>query len=419
MSTVSQSNNSIQINGAPLTAKVSAENSTLLTNDIDRRIAKIRPMSTPVDQLSRCGDIRRVGSMKVNYYTSDVKDVSTEISRALTGADLKSMDEDGIAGTLTVTVKNAAIFSVTETALIPDILDDDGKPLYMYITEVGPQSVSGLLINNIGNFLDTVNKVSTLGMKVVRMGRAAGELDVQSPQYETLPRRNENFCQIFKMQVEESTLHRLSNKEAQWGFSDQEEAAIIDMRQGMEKNFIFGVKTKFSHPETGDDVYLTGGIWNQITSETIEMAESDLKEHTLIEICRKSFTGGKGSHRKILMGGSGFIEALSKIKCSRLVINDKTLVRWGIEFREIRSNFGTLYVLLNEIFDQCGHENDAMIIDPNMITKYVHIPMTTEKLDLRSAGTRNTDAVVITEASCLVLRNPACHSRITIKKEKN
>lgn len=35
-----------------------------------------------------------------------------------------------------------------------------------------------------------------------------------------------------------------------------------------------------------------------------------------------------------------------------------------------------------------------------------------ENLDLRSSGQRNTDAVVITEASCLVLRYPESHLRL-------
>ena len=83
-----------------------------------------------------------------------------------------------------------------------------------------------------------------------------------------------------------------------------------------------------------------------------------------------------------------------------------------IEFREICSNFGTLYVVHSEIFDQCGHGNDGFILDPDYMTKYCHVPFHAETLDLRRSGLRNTDAVVLTEASCLVLRHPATHMRI-------
>ena len=418
MSNISETNNSVQINGAPLTTKISAANSQLLTSEVDNRIVRIRPMSTPIDQLSRSGDIRHVGSMKVQYYTSDVKAVKTKTTKALEVSDLQNNDDETTYGVLTLTVDEPAIFSKTETVLLPQLVEDN-VPVMIYVTEVNTdtKTIKGLVITRIRNFNSLISRTTTLGMDVVRMGRAAGELDVQTPQYETLPKRRENYCQIFKMQVEESTLHRLANKEAHWGFSDQEEAAIIDMRQGMEKNFIFGSKTKFTSSLTGDDIYLTEGIWNQITSETLSIDKDEFNEEKLIEICRKAFTGGNGPGRKIVMGGSAFIEHLSNLQRSRVVVGNETMVRWGLEFREIRSNFGTLYVIHNEVFDQCGHEWDAMIIDPNMITKYVHVPMRTEKLDLRTAGTRNTDAVVITEASCLVLRNPDCHLRVQINHD--
>ena len=91
-------------------------------------------------------------------------------------------------------------------------------------------------------------------------------------------------------------------------------------------------------------------------------------------------------------------------------------MKWGIEFREIRTNFGCLYVLLSEIFDQCGHENDGFILDPDFLSKYVHVPFQTQTLSLRKSGVRNTDAVVLTEASCLVLRHPQAHMKVVAAK---
>lgn len=412
MSTLSQSGNATQVNGAPLTTTVTNSVGTLLSAEIDKRVTKIRPMATPVDQLSRCGDIRHAGSMKVQYYTADVKEVSTNISSDYTGSDYQALPNgDQSSGQLTLHVDNPAIFSVSETILMPEVTINKA-PLMLYLTKVDVDSISGIVVNEIKNAGTTFNMGVKTGRKVIRMGRAAGELDVQTPQFETIPKRSENYCQIFKMQVEESAIHRLANKEAQWGFSDQEEVAIIDMRQGMEKNFIFGRKAIITNGTTPDEIYITGGIWNQDGLQEYKYEKESFTETNLIEICRKVFTGGKGSARKILMGGSEFIEMLSNLPYQKVVNGADSVTRWGLEFREIKSNFGTLYVIHNEIFDQCGHEKSAMVIDPNMLTKYVHIPFSTQKLDLRSAGTRNTDAVVITEASCLVLRNPACHMRI-------
>ncbi len=66
-----------------------------------------------------------------------------------------------------------------------------------------------------------------------------------------------------------------------------------------------------------------------------------------------------------------------------------------------------------EVFDQCGHEYDGLVIDPEYLVKYVHVPFKVERLDLRKSGQRNTEAVVATEASCLALRHPKSHVRVT------
>lgn len=213
------------------------------------------------------------------------------------------------------------------------------------------------------------------------------------------------------MQVEQSTLAKIAGKEVGWSFSDQEEAAIIDMRLGMEKNFLFGQRALIYDPSKNENVYFTGGIWNQ-APRSVEILLDDLSESDLINLCSKAFTGNNGSKRKILIAGTRLMEALSRLQYSKVVTAGETRVKWGIEFKEIVSNFGTLYVLHSEVFDQCGHSSDGFVIDPNYLTKYVHVPFQAEKLDLRASGQRNTDAVVLTEASCLVLRYPNAHIRV-------
>ena len=62
----------------PLTTSLANEGSPeLLRNEIDERIVKIRPMSTPIDQLSRYAGARSCGSMIVDYYSVDTKPTET------------------------------------------------------------------------------------------------------------------------------------------------------------------------------------------------------------------------------------------------------------------------------------------------------------------------------------------------------
>ena len=213
------------------------------------------------------------------------------------------------------------------------------------------------------------------------------------------------------MQIEQSTLHKIANKEVGWTFTDQEEAAIYDMRQGMEKNFLFGVKGRVFDPAKNEDILLTGGIWSQAGGQ-YKYSVGKLDTNGVISMMRAAFTGNAGNKRKVLIGGSGLIEQLNKLESTKMVLAGENIVKWGIDFSEISSKFGKLYVLLSEIFDECGMENNGMIIDPEYLQKYSHIPFTTEELNLKVAGVRNTDALVLTEASCMVLRYPKAHLRI-------
>ena len=384
------------------TAKVSPE---LLRNTIDRRIVKIRPMSTPVDQISRMMGARRASSMEVEYYSVDTKLTETTTKAACDLSD--ATDRGNGTRCLTISVDNSAIFEPSETILFPDC-PAPGQHIVGYVLGTGSSG------SNIDFALVADGEPEGLipaGTRVIRMGRAAAELDVQTAQFQALPTKGRNRCQIFKMQVEQSMLLKLADKEVGWTLSDQEEVAIIDMRLGMEKNFIFGHGAKIFDPAKSDYIYLTQGIWNQ-TDNIMKVDAAKLTHNDLIDICAATFTGNNGSHSKILLAGTDFVSAVSKLDVNRTLDVRDAKVRWGLEVREIVSNFGRLYLIHSEVFDQCGHGKDAFILDPDYITKYVHIPFHAEKLDLRSAGTRNTDAVVLTEASCLVLRHPKAHMKI-------
>lgn len=411
MTTLNTTNGTIS--GAPVTLDLAkAVSPDLLRNEIDNRIVKIRPSATPVDQISRHAQARHAGSMIVNYYAVDTQG-SNAVVMQKSNPDDKG-DWDGLP--YDITVDTPEIFAPSETLLVPSIpgTDKKGNPagaLILYIVGITNGKLRVLPVNCYDSDGKATAPTLLKGTEIVRMGRAAAELDVQTCQFATLPRKEENYCQIFKAQVEESTLMKISNKEVGWTFNDQEEVAILDMRQGMERNFLFGNRCRVYDPEKRTDIFLTGGIWHQAGKESrYEIGNLDFEK--LIQISRHAFTGVNGSSRKILIGGTGLIEQLHKLEATKMIAAGETMTRWGLDFNEIVTKFGRLYVIASETFDQCGRPNDGIIIDPEYLTKYTHVPFSTERLDLRGAGVRNTDAIVITEASCLVLRYPNAHCRI-------
>ena len=408
------------IAGEPLTVELAkTESPDLLRNEIDRRIVKIRPMATPIDQLSRWAGAKHAGSMIVDYYSVDTRPTTALTVSAFTGCtDDEGSDRFQKARLSTDTND---LFEASETILVkgvagyqPDGKTQSSQDLVLYVVEkeastgmLNVVTVNGQTIGEYENCIPTIPSGTTL----VRMGRAATELDVQTPQFEALPKKSRNYCQIFKMQIEQSTLQKIANKEVGWTFSDQEEAAIYDMRLGMEKNFLFGVKARVEDTKKRETVMLTGGIWDQAGSE-FTYEKGALNQNAVISMMRKAFTGNAGNKRKILIGGSGLIEQLNQLESTKVVMAGENIVKWGIDFSEMRSKFGKLYVLLSEVFDECGMEDNGMIIDPEYLQKYSHIPFTTESLNLKQAGVRNTDAIVLTEASCMTLRYPKAHMRI-------
>lgn len=404
------------IGGEPLTLDNSRTASPdLLRNEIDSRIVKIRPMATPIDQISRHAGARSSGSMTVEYYSVDTK----EIEATLTADSTEATSLGRGQGAVLNTDKNT-IFEASETIMVPEVMatteSGSEETLVLYVVSRDNTGITVVSVNNYSGRSKAVPQLTT-GTKLIRMGRAAAELDVQTPQFEAMPQKKKNNCQIFKAQVEQSTLHKIANKEVGWTFSDQEEAAITDMRRGMEKNFIFGSCATITDPVKQADIMLTGGIWNQIEKE-VEYTSGKLDLNRLIEISRVAFTGNGGSSKKLLIGGTMLIEELNKLEHVKVIGANDTVTCWGLDFTEIVTKFGRLYVLASEIFDQCGHAYDGMIIDPEYLTKYSHVPFRTERLDLRSSGQRNTEAIVITEASCMVLRYPQAHLRIIGKTEE-
>lgn len=402
----------------PLTADVARQNSgDLLLNEIDRQIVKIRPMATPIDQISRYARPRHSQSMIVDYYTVDTKPTTCALTTAYTPS------KEGVdAQRVPIKTDNDDMLAVSDTLMLPDVdgyeadgVTKSGKCLVLYVVAKDDTGVTVMAVN--GSLIGTTyNCVPALPSKtsIIRMGRAATELDVQTPQFESLPQKSQNYCQIFKMQVEQSTLMKIAGKEVDWTLSDQEEAAIYDMRLGMEKSFLFGTKSQLYDYRKKENVMLTEGIWYQ-AGKDFTYDPDTFSQDTLISLMRVAFTGNAGSKRKVLIGGSALIEAINKIDYTKVVNAKDTVTKWGIDFTEINSKFGRLYVLLSEVFDECGMESGGMIIDPAYLQKYSHLPFGTEALDLKSAGVRNTDALVLTEASCLVLRYPKAHVRITVE----
>lgn len=390
-------NGGMHVSGAPLTTDLAnAAAPGLLTNDIDRAIVKIRPMATPLDQISRLGHVRQVSSLDVDYFSVDSRGDRTKV------LDVRA-NTSGNAGStccFVLSVEDPSIFEPSEAFTFTD---DEGTFHSGYVVAKKDEKLHVICADGA---LEECPDA-----EIIRLGRAATQLDVQSPQFSVLPKRNTNYCQIFKMQIEQSVIMKLSHKEIGWDFTDQQEAAVYDMRLGMEKQFLFGKLFKVFDYEKNENVTMTEGVWHQ-AGKDIQVKLAGFDSKALIDMLRSAFTENSGSRRKVLIAGSELIAAINKLEATRVITSRDQETHWGIDFSVLCSKFGKLYVVFSDIFDSMGMASDGIIIDPEYIQKHVFIPFSAERLDLRGSGQRNTEALVLTEASCLTLRYPEAHSRV-------
>lgn len=405
------------VTGAPLdTQTTRAESSELLENSIDEEILKITPRSTPIEQIMRyCeSNSKTATSQIIEYYSVDTKPNTAKVATAVTANNAAktivfntdSNDSFAVSDTILVkgvkgyAEKSSIASTVEDLVLYVQDKDADGKLIVQavngpYVSESYPSTFPAIPA-------DTV---------LIRMGRAAGELDIQTEQMESIPTKESNFCQIFKMQVEQSTYQKMTGKEAKWEFSDIEEVAVKDMRMAMEKSFLFGAKRKIYDTKKKQDIYTTGGIWKQAGKE-FSVTLADLDQKKLVSMMKTAFTGNGGSDKRVIIGGSDLTEAISNITIDKFVTAKETEVVWGIEFSKIVTIFGTVYYLHDEVFNEVGMPKCGLLFDPEYLAKYIFEKFGRTNLDLKTAGARNTEAVVLSECSCAVLKYPKAHMRI-------
>lgn len=397
--------------------------------DVDKRIVKIRPMATPVDQISRYAKSSHTDSFEVKYYsvgTREIKCATTAKMEAMTsGASAVLPISDVNMFTLDDTIRVVGVKALTNykgvaynpaKEIVPDLVlcvcgkDNNNLPIVYAVNGNVDSNGQPILIPEI-----------PAGTTLVRMGKSCGELDVQTGRFNNLPTAEVQYCQNFMMQIEQSTFNKIAAKEVNWDFSDIEEDGIYDMRIAMENTFLFGDKNLIKHPSKDNMAqWFTKGIW-WMAGKDIEVGEWDdekkvavISDENLVDITKDLFVGtGLGNKRKIMFCGSDMLTAFSKIKSEKFRLKDSVEV-WNLKFKSWDTDFGEVLTIHHELFDINGMSDCGFAMDPEYLSKKTHVSWGRSILDLQTAGIRRTDAVVIQEVSCLYLRYAKAHARMRL-----
>ncbi len=233
---------------------------------INKHIVEMKLESCPIDQILRSASkTNKSSDIRVQYYQIGQRPIMTTLDTAV------SATSSGVA-TILDPVNNSC-FDSMDTIIFPEIQGylDDGttvdtlKPLMVRVVGRDTSTLNPIVIavngkKNAGKGnrwdLPDIPKGATM----LRLGRAAGEKDVETASYYELPEASIQFCQRFIMQAEESVIERMSQKIVDWDFSKQERVAMDDMRDGIERSGLFGIKSVGRYGSNGN-VYTTGGIY--------------------------------------------------------------------------------------------------------------------------------------------------------------
>lgn len=403
------------------------------TKDIDQRIIKIRPMATPLDQISRYAKAQSSDSFEVKYYSVGTRPISCVTTDAIeaqvSGASVSLPVDDANMFTLDDTIRVVGVKAVYDDKGVAYDPDDENTPDLVLCVCGRDASTSMPVVYAVNGNKDADGQTIYLpaiasGTTLVRMGKACGELDVQTGRFNNIPMPEIQYCQNFMIQIEQSKFDEIAAKEVDWTFSDIEEDGIYDMRLAQENTFLWGVKNVIRHPsKDGMSTWFTKGIW-WMAGKDIEVGEWDATKHcavisddNLVDISKDLFVGtGIGNKRKVLFAGSDLLSAFSKVKSEKFRLKE-TVEIWNLKFKSWETDFGEILTIHHELFDLNGMSDCGFALDPEYLTKKTHLSWGRNILDLKKAGIRNTKAVVLQEVVCLYLRYAKAHARLRLAQQ--
>jgi hypothetical protein len=394
-----------------------------LDNDISQEITKMRPASTPLDTILRkTGKIIPVKSWETEWYTSDVRGVQDRVKTAISATTattptaftmyvdapyIWSVDDNILVAATKTNGDASNVTGYGGNLLVVHVVDKDASAGWLKVIPVNPLTEYDL---------PAIPQYTLL----TRIGNSKSETDAQTSPYATFPAKSSNYCQIHMAQVEESVYMNLHKRDGdiKWDLMEYQMQSLYDLRRSMELTSLFGVKGKHYDPVGGDWKYFSDGLYNLAAgANTLEYlwdiseASHNIDNDLFLSWTKTLFTGNSGSDTRFLFAGSDLIQYLGGVPNIQKQIEAKNVeVVYGIKFNRIETPFGVLLIKHHSLLDYAYHQKDGIILDMNNVEKHILKPMDSRELEFIKTGQKNSNAYVVDEAFCLVLRYPDTHA---------
>lgn len=385
------------------------------TTTVSQKLSKIQPSLTPIDTF-----LRNIGSGKTN---SDVFEFYSIVSRgvkAVVGSDVNGGE------TAVISLSSGVhCLSLDGDLLVPswEATGVDGgsekiakgvsfavRPVVLHIVGI---NYAAKEISVIGVNADV--PALEANTEIFRMASAKDQDAAISNDPMATPTKDANFCQRNIATVSENAYQALQDKEVEYGIAEFKEQALLDFRYQAEISTIFGSKYHKNNGELIDPttqkrkLHMRGLLDFNIPHLTRGASES--VEEFLNRAMQESFSNNNGSEKRLLLYGPEVATELANSGAFQKQMEaGKTEVKWGITWKVIETNFGTLMGIMHNALGLVGFGKAALIIDPANIRRIEQVPLTMENLDLKKAGIRNSKDVLLEEAWTLEVTNPTTHA---------
>jgi hypothetical protein len=409
--------------------KLITDNSTeVLDSEYSQKITLMNPSRTPLDTIASMIKPVSVKSFDYKYYAVSNRPFSDTVATAYTGN--KAYE------TAAINVTNIDMWAKHDTLKVNSSTGDDGYEvqLYVYDIDVENSNIKVQAQNCVGSgALASKQVVPSISKDTVltRMAPAKNEKDAQTSAKITLPDQSVQYCQIFMMQIELGEYAEEYNKNIPFGWLDMARQQIYDFKATRELTYLFGVKAKITDKLDGKEKWLTGGV-TRLVGQSLEYgtggSDRTFTHDNLIDHSRAIFAGNSGSNFRVVFCGSKFLSYIMKLKqiqdttadvtvdyLVKKVTGSETKVTYGVEFSQVKTNFGTLNYYYHPLFDEAGWDEKALVLDITHLEKVVFKPLRKREIDLKGSGQSLAKAEVVEECSGLVLRYPDCHAIIKPK----
>ena len=423
---------------------------------VNPTVVEMKLESCPIDQILRASKrMTPIDSNIIYYYSIGQRPIKTKLT--------EKVSKTTSGGSVTFKVENPTVFGIGDIIMVNGMLgyDDNGTdrskmiPLQLRVTSVDNDgnptcyALNGKKNNSRGN--RDIPEDIAIGTVVMRLGRAAGEKEVETGSYFSMPDKSFQYCQRFIMQVEESLIDRMMKTQVQWDFTRQEKMAMDDMRQGQELSGLFGYRSQSNGGKDVGLVYTMGGIfweagkdlqighWEpkmqkndkgdlvpvtikvKVTSSDAEtevvkqVYEYVISEKELTQFIAAMLKGaGNSSRTKLLFVDNLIYQAFANLRSNKRIITqtEKDYQGWKLDFEKFESMGTKILIYRHDAFNSWGMDGRAFCLDARYLDKYVFGTWTRNEFNAKDLLIRNTAGVVMEEYSCWVLTFPDAHARV-------